>query len=81
MVAPENTLAAVSQALEDGADAVELDVRLSADNQVMLYHDRTLARLTSDPREFSDLTRSELSEFDVGSWFSDAFQETHSGAG
>lgn len=74
MVAPENTLAAVSQALEDGADAVELDVRLSADNQVMLYHDRTLARLTSDPREFGDLTRSELSKFDVGSWFGDAFQ-------
>jgi glycerophosphoryl diester phosphodiesterase len=74
MVAPENTLAAVSQALEDGADAVELDVRLSADQQVMLYHDRTLARLTGDPREFGDLTRRELSEFDVGSWFGDAFQ-------
>jgi glycerophosphoryl diester phosphodiesterase len=44
------------------------------DPEVMLYHDRTLARLTSDPREFGDLTRSELSEFDVGSWFGDAFQ-------
>lgn len=74
MVAPENTLAAVRQALDDGADAVELDVRLSADQQVMLYHDRTLARLTGDPREFGELTRDELSEFDVGSWFGDAFQ-------
>ncbi|WP_404374524.1 glycerophosphodiester phosphodiesterase family protein [Vreelandella aquamarina] len=75
MVAPENTLSAVSQALEDGADAIELDVRLSADHQVMLYHDRTLARLTGDTREFGELTRAELSEFDVGSWFGDAFQD------
>ncbi|NDL71746.1 glycerophosphodiester phosphodiesterase family protein [Vreelandella alkaliphila] len=74
MVAPENTLAATKQAIRDGADAVELDVRLSADGHVMLYHDRSLARLTGDRREFGDLTREELSEFDVGSWFGDAFQ-------
>ncbi|WP_281442901.1 glycerophosphodiester phosphodiesterase family protein [Halomonas sp. M1] len=74
MVAPENTLAAVEQALKDRADYVELDVRLSADNHVLLYHDRTLARLTGDPREFGDLTREELSHFDVGSWFGDAYQ-------
>ncbi|PCF94859.1 glycerophosphodiester phosphodiesterase family protein [Vreelandella nigrificans] len=74
MVAPENTLAAIDQAMNDRADYVEIDVRLSADNQVMLYHDRTLARLTGDPREFGNLTREELSHFDVGSWFGDAFQ-------
>ncbi len=74
MVAPENTLSAIRQALEDGADAVELDVRLSADNQVLLYHDRSLARLTGDRREFDSLTRAELSKVDVGSWFGDAFQ-------
>ncbi|MGM0833894.1 glycerophosphoryl diester phosphodiesterase membrane domain-containing protein [Halomonas qinghailakensis] len=75
MVAPENTLSAIRQALEDGSDAIELDVRLSADNQVLLYHDRSLARLTGDRREFGDLTRAELSKFDVGSWFGDAFQD------
>lgn len=74
MVAPENTLAAVKQSLIDGADYVEIDVRLSSDNQVMLYHDRSLARLTGDNREFGDLTRDELSHYDVGSWFGDAFQ-------
>ncbi|WP_447528598.1 glycerophosphodiester phosphodiesterase family protein [Vreelandella sp. TE19] len=73
MVAPENTLAAVRQALEDRADFVELDVRLSADDAVLLYHDRSLTRLTGDPRDFNDLTREELSGFDVGSWFGDAF--------
>lgn len=74
MVAPENTLAAVEQALKDQADYVEIDVRLTADNHVMLYHDRTLARLTGDTREFGDLTRAELERFDVGSWFGDAYQ-------
>ncbi|MCB8890379.1 glycerophosphodiester phosphodiesterase family protein [Vreelandella malpeensis] len=73
MVAPENTLAAVRQALEDRADYVELDVRLSADDQVMLYHDRSLARLTGDERDLDELTREELAGFDVGSWFGDAF--------
>ncbi|MCP1313083.1 glycerophosphodiester phosphodiesterase family protein, partial [Halomonas sp. 707D7] len=73
MVAPENTLAAVRQALEDRADYVELDVRLSADDQVMLYHDRSLARLTGDERDLDELTREELADFDIGSWFGDAF--------
>lgn len=74
MVAPENTLAAIEQSLIDGADYIEIDVRLARDQQVMLYHDRSLARLTGDNREFGDLTREELSHYDVGSWFGDAFQ-------
>ncbi|MCL7929118.1 glycerophosphodiester phosphodiesterase family protein [Halomonas llamarensis] len=77
MVAPENTLAATHQAIRDGADSIEIDVRLTADEQVMLYHDRSMARLTGDQREFSDLTREKLSQFDVGSWFGDAFQGEH----
>jgi glycerophosphoryl diester phosphodiesterase len=74
MVAPENTLAALEQSLIDGADYIEIDVRLSSDQQVMLYHDRSMSRLTGDKREFGELTRDQLSQFDVGSWFGDAFQ-------
>ncbi|MDR5898786.1 glycerophosphodiester phosphodiesterase family protein [Halomonas vilamensis] len=77
MVAPENTLSAIHQAVRDGANSVEIDVRLTADRHVMLYHDRSMARLTGDRREFGDLTREELSHFDVGSWFGDAFQGEH----
>lgn len=73
VVAPENTLAAVGRALESGAHYVELDVRLTADEQVVLYHDRSLTRLTGDPRRLGELTREELRQFDVGSWFGDAF--------
>lgn len=73
MAAPENTLAAVEQAMVDRADYVEIDVRLTADGGVVLYHDRSLQRLTGDPRNVRDLTLEELQAFDVGSWFGDAF--------
>jgi glycerophosphoryl diester phosphodiesterase len=73
MVAPENTLAAVERAIADGADMVEIDVRLTADEEVVLFHDSSMTRLTGDPRDLGDLTREELRDFDVGSWFGDAF--------
>ncbi|MFC3285150.1 glycerophosphodiester phosphodiesterase family protein [Litchfieldella rifensis] len=71
--APENTLAAIDQAILHGADYVEVDVRLTADEQPVLFHDRSLQRLTGDPRNLRDLTWEELQHFDVGSWFGDAF--------
>ncbi|MEC4767458.1 glycerophosphodiester phosphodiesterase family protein [Halomonas sp. CUBES01] len=74
MAAPENTLAALDLAIVEGADAIEIDVRLTADQQVMLYHDRNMARLTGDREEFGDLTREELERYDVGSWFGDAYR-------
>ncbi|SDL71547.1 glycerophosphoryl diester phosphodiesterase [Franzmannia pantelleriensis] len=77
MAAPENTMAAIEQAILDGADFTEIDVRLTADDQVILYHDRTLQRLTGDPRNVRDLTLEELQQFDVGSWFGDAFVGEH----
>lgn len=45
-VAPENTLLAFRQAVSDGADMIELDVRLSADGELMVIHDRGLYRVT-----------------------------------
>ncbi|MCA1771371.1 MAG: glycerophosphoryl diester phosphodiesterase membrane domain-containing protein [Halomonas sp.] len=74
MAAPENTLAAVDQAIVDGADSIEIDVRLTADQEVMLYHDGNMARLTGDQQAFGELTREELERYDVGSWFGDAYQ-------
>lgn len=74
MAAPENTLAALDQAIVDGADAIEIDVRLTADQEVMLYHDRNMARLTGDQQEFGDLTREALERYDVGSWFGDVYE-------
>ncbi|UYG05705.1 glycerophosphoryl diester phosphodiesterase membrane domain-containing protein [Halomonas sp. LR3S48] len=73
IAAPENTLSAIERANEDRAHYVEIDVRLTADGEVVLYHDRSLQRLTGDPRNLHDMTLDELREFDVGSWFGDAF--------
>ncbi|MBB3182770.1 glycerophosphoryl diester phosphodiesterase [Halomonas fontilapidosi] len=71
--APENTSAAVEQAIRDGADGIEIDVRLTADSEVVLYHDQSLRRLAGDERRVGELSRSELDEVDVGSWFGDPF--------
>lgn len=66
--APENTLLSFDQALSSGAAGVELDVRLSADQKVVVCHDVTLARLTNqrDVRAVSALTARELSLVDLG---------------
>ena len=69
-IAPENTLAAFSQALSDGADGIEFDVRLSRDGVPVVIHDGTLNRTGSISGTVRDLTAAQLSEVDVGSWFS-----------
>lgn len=71
--APENTLAAVEQAIRDRADGIEIDVRLTADGEVVLYHDESLRRLAGDERRVGELRQSDLDEVDVGSWFGDPF--------
>lgn len=45
--APENTLPAIEMALEQGADAIEIDVQLTRDDEVVVIHDETLERTTS----------------------------------
>ena len=68
-LAPENTFAAFRRALADGAEGVELDVRLAKDGEVVVFHDATLGRLTTRKNLVSSLTAAELACVDVGSWF------------
>ncbi|HEY8188058.1 MAG TPA: glycerophosphodiester phosphodiesterase family protein [Pyrinomonadaceae bacterium] len=68
-VTPENTLAAFSRAMHDGADGIEFDVRLSRDQLPVVIHDATLKRTGLIDRAVGDLTTAELAEVDVGSWF------------
>jgi glycerophosphoryl diester phosphodiesterase len=68
-VAPENTLAAFTRAIEDGADGIEFDVRLAHDGVPVVIHDATLVRTGGLKKHIRDLTSSELSQTDVGSWF------------
>ncbi len=56
---PENSLAAFSRAVECGY-GIELDVQLSRDGEIMVFHDYTLARMTGREGSLSDLTAAEL---------------------
>lgn len=75
-VAPENTLAAFSRAISDGADGIEFDVRLSRDGVPVVIHDATLKRTGRIDRLVSELTAAELQEVDVGSWFGETKKKT-----
>ena len=56
----ENTLPSIQAAVDAGADMVEIDLRLTADNQLVVLHDPTLARLWEDSREVAQVTFAEL---------------------
>ncbi|MFJ9949693.1 glycerophosphodiester phosphodiesterase [Kitasatospora sp. NPDC091207] len=58
----ENTLPSVESALAAGADAVEVDVRLTRDGVPVLLHDETLERLWGDPRPLRRVTLDRLDE-------------------
>ena len=66
--APEHTLAAYRKAIEDGADALECDVRLTADGHLVCVHDRTVARTSNGRGVVSTLELAQLAELDFGSW-------------
>ena len=62
--APENTLAAFRRAWELGAEAVELDARVSKDGEVVVFHDADTRRIASGARLVADLTLRELQALD-----------------
>ena len=68
--APENTLPAFEAAVRRGADAIELDVRLTADGAPVVIHDATLDRTTDRTGAVSALTLAELRAVDAGWHFS-----------
>ena len=72
--APENTIAAFELALEQGADGIELDLHLSADEQPVVIHDFTLERTTDGAGPVSDHRVRELKRLDAGSWHDRRFR-------
>ena len=57
---PENSLAAFEKACSEGY-GIELDVQLSSDGEVMVFHDYTLVRMTGVEKKLCELTADELS--------------------
>ncbi|WP_405839975.1 glycerophosphodiester phosphodiesterase [Streptomyces platensis] len=69
--APEHTLAAYRKAIEDGADALECDVRLTADGHLVCVHDRRVNRTSNGRGSVSALELADLAMLDFGSWKGD----------
>jgi glycerophosphoryl diester phosphodiesterase len=65
---PEHTLKAYVRAIEEGADALECDVRLTADSHLVCVHDRRVNRTSNGRGIVSTLELAELEGMDWGSW-------------
>jgi glycerophosphoryl diester phosphodiesterase len=70
--APENTMEAFRLGVEAGADAIELDVHLTADGQLAVIHDETLERTTDRTGTIADQSMDEIRQADAGATFSRA---------
>ncbi len=71
--APENTLAAFREALDRGADAVELDVQRTSDGHLIILHDATLERTTDGRGPVALYSLAALKKLDAGRWFNERF--------
>jgi glycerophosphoryl diester phosphodiesterase len=71
--APENTMAAIVRAISDGAHWVEIDVQRTADDAVVVIHDRDLMKIGGEPIVVSESRLEKIEAKDVGSWFAPKF--------
>lgn len=67
---PEHTRAAYALALQEGADGVECDVRLTRDGHLVCVHDRRVDRTSTGTGLVSEMTLAELRRLDWGAWHS-----------
>ena len=72
--APENTMAAIEEAIGEMADYSEIDVQLSKDGVPVVCHDLNLSRVAGVDVSLKNLTFDELEQLDVGSHFSSRFE-------
>jgi len=70
---PENTLVSLRAALELGVDALEFDLHLSRDGQLVVIHDAKLDRTTNGQGPVQEKTLAELKRLDAGGWFAPQF--------
>ncbi|WP_444684705.1 glycerophosphodiester phosphodiesterase [Alkalicoccus luteus] len=70
---PENTMIAFREAVAAGAEGIELDVQLTADDELVIIHDHTLDRTTDGHGAVNQSTLKQLSGLSAGSWFDHKF--------
>ncbi len=73
-ITPENTLTSFRKALDFGVDAIEIDVRQTADGKLIVLHDDDTGRTTSQSGSVSSMSYTELQKLDAGSWFDSSFK-------
>ncbi|MGB2079597.1 MAG: glycerophosphoryl diester phosphodiesterase [Vibrio sp.] len=73
-LAPENTLAAFKKAIEFGCTWIELDVQLTQDEVVVVFHDKNLERCTNGNGALAQTPYQTVSQLDAGAWFSPEFK-------
>jgi len=74
--APENTLPAFELALQQGADGVELDVKLTSDGHAIVIHDPTVDRTTDGHGRVRDLALADFRKLDAGAWYGESYRGT-----
>jgi glycerophosphoryl diester phosphodiesterase len=72
-LAPENTLAAFRKAMAVGVDALEMDLHVTRDREVVVIHDETLDRTTDGRGSIAELTLEQIKQRDAGMKFVPAF--------
>jgi glycerophosphoryl diester phosphodiesterase len=75
--APENTLAAFLRAIEQKADLIELDTKLSADQRVVVIHDQTVDRTTNGSGHVSKMTYQQLKSLNASFQWEEVFPNQH----
>ncbi|MDQ0897786.1 MULTISPECIES: glycerophosphodiester phosphodiesterase [unclassified Paenibacillus] len=73
-MAPENTRVAFQLGLSQGCEGIELDVHLTADDEIVVCHDMTLDRTTDGKGLIAEKSLSEIKTYDAGFWFGDEFK-------
>lgn len=79
--APENTMPSFEKALALGVRDVELDVQLTKDNQLVLFHDDDLSKKTKGKGPVRGMTLKELKKLEIGTWFDKEHPQTEIFAG
>lgn len=76
-IAPENTMPAFEAAVSSGADFIELDVQLTSDDQMVVFHDDRIERTTNGKGLLKNYTYEQLQQLSAGAWFkkSDEFTD------
>lgn len=74
--APPNTMAAFAAALDLGADSLEMDLQITADDEIVTIHDGTVDRTTDGTGAVDALTLKEVQAFDAGATWRNAADDT-----